>query len=105
MFWILGSAVGVFLGAAWTVSRPLLAQLAPSDSHGRFFGLYALADKSASIAGPLVWGIIVWALRSHPVDRYRVALAALALFVAAGWLVFRLVPDPRTRTALEETIP
>jgi UMF1 family MFS transporter len=103
LFWVLGSAVGAALGATWTAVRPLLAQLTPPESHGRFFGLYALSDKSAAVLGPLVWGLIVWAFRSDPVLRYRLAVAALALFVIAGFIIYRRVPEPKpARPAAEE---
>ena len=102
MFWALGSVVGVCLGSAWAVSRPLLVALVPEGEAGRFFGLFALADKSAAVIGPLAWGLVVWALRGEPVLRYRAAIVTLALFVIAGWLVFRRVPDPTTRTVTEE---
>jgi UMF1 family MFS transporter len=95
LFWVLGAIMGVSMGATWTSARPLLAQLSPPEMLGEVFGLYALSGKAAAILGPLVWGGIVLLAGPLGVIKYRVAAASLILFVLAGLLVLRKVPDPR----------
>lgn len=93
VFWGAGVVIGVCLGGTWTTSRALLARLTPEAAHGRFFGLYALADKAAAVIGPLVWGVIVWAAAPMGPDRYRLAVLVLVGFIAAGWWMLRGVPE------------
>jgi UMF1 family MFS transporter len=33
--------------------------LAPADSLGQFFGLYALSGRFAALLGPLIWAFVV----------------------------------------------
>ena len=94
LFWVAGILVGICLGGTWTSSRALLAALTPAESHGRFFGLYALSDKAAAVVGPLVWGLIVWVGKPLGPLRYRLAVASLVLFVLAGLALLRTVPEP-----------
>ncbi len=109
--WVLGSAVGVFLGGLWTTSRPMLAELVPRGELGRFFGLFALSGRAAAIVGPLVWTTVVYLF--HPrrpigqtavellgisdVDSgklaYRVGILSLAIMMLIGLYIFRKVPD------------
>lgn len=96
VFWLTGGVVGALMGGTWTTSRPLLAGLTPAAEHGRFFGLYALSDKAAAVVGPLLWGLIIWAGKPLGPLRYRLAVASLALFVAAGWWLLRGVPEGGT---------
>jgi UMF1 family MFS transporter len=118
LFWLLGSLTGIFLGSTWTASRPLLANLAPREKLGQFFGLYSLSGRAAAIIGPLVWGAVVLYckrdsvvvnLLSHILSafgvtlsdsilrsiEYRLAVLALALMMLAGWIFYRKVPDKR----------
>ena len=109
--WVLGSAIGVFLGGLWTTSRPMLAELVPRGELGRFFGLFALSGRAAAVVGPLVWTTVVYLL--HPqrslgrtvidllgitdVDSgklaYKAGILSLALMMLIGLYIFRKVPD------------
>jgi UMF1 family MFS transporter len=93
VFWGAGVVIGMCLGGTWTTSRALLARLTPEAAHGRFFGLYALADKAAAVIGPLLWGVIVWAAAPLGPDRYRLAVLVLVGFILAGWWMLRGVPE------------
>ncbi len=94
VFWILGSFVGIFMGATWTSARPLLVSLVPREMLGEFFGLYALSGKVAAISGPLVWGGIVLALKPYGDGvRYRVAVGVLTLMISLGLALLLKVPD------------
>ena len=118
VFWLLGSCIGVFLGAVWTSSRALLVALIPRETAGQFFGLYSLSGRAAAIIGPLVWGLVVtyFALdrdageillsvaRAVGLDNmpliaqslnYRLALVVLACIMAVGLFIFRKIPDKR----------
>jgi UMF1 family MFS transporter len=88
--WVIGSAVGVCLGGTWTAARPLLVRLVPEDELAEFFGLYAMSGKAAAIVGPMVWGGILWAAAAWPASvRYRLAVAVLTVFMAAGLCILR----------------
>jgi UMF1 family MFS transporter len=94
-FWIMGSFVGIFMGGTWTAARPLLITLAPKEMLGEFFGLYSLSGRCAAITGPLLWGAVVFLLRSHgDAVRYKGAVFALMLMVVvAFFILWRKVPS------------
>jgi len=92
LFWVIGSLIGAFLGGTWASSRPLLVNLVPQKMLGEFFGLYSLSGKLAAIAGPLIWGGVVLLFRPWGIIRYKLAVVALILMVAAGLLVLLKVP-------------
>jgi UMF1 family MFS transporter len=91
VFYILGGFVGLFLGATWTSSRPLLAQLVPKENLGQFFGLYSLSGRAAAIVGPIIWGLVV-KLPLAGSGAYRAAVLALDLMVLFGFLIYLKMP-------------
>jgi len=90
-FYILGGLVGIFLGATWTSSRPLLAELVPKEKLGQFFGLYSLSGRAAAIVGPIIWGLVV-KLPLAGSGSYRAAILALDLMVLFGFLIYLKMP-------------
>lgn len=122
LFWILASLIGIFLGSTWTASRPLMANLAPKEKMGQFFGLYSLSGRTAAIIGPLIWGVVVLyckqdffivkvvtdlaskvgltlAEQTLLTIQYRFAVLALAFLMLLGWILYRKVPDKYHRRA------
>lgn len=97
--WVLAPMVGIAMGGTWTASRALLANLAPRERQGEFFGLYSLAGKFAAVLGPLTWGVITSLFAFMPIGKYQLALGAQLIFVLGGlWLLLR-VPDPQGRAS------
>jgi UMF1 family MFS transporter len=118
VFFVLGAFVGIFLGAVWTTSRPLLNALVPREKLGQFYGLYTLSGRAAATLGPLLWGLVVLLSKADkplgqfaltaldsigvPITpeleatiHYRLALASLLLIMVAGLLIFIKVPNPK----------
>jgi len=95
VFWIVGPLVGICLGATWTSARALIVVLSPPQMLGEVFGFYGLAGKSASIIGPLIWGLIVWAFGFLGVLKYRLAIFTLLLFLGSGYFFLCKVPDKK----------
>lgn len=114
--WLLGSAVGILLGGLWTTTRPMLAELVPQESLGRFFGLFSLSGRSAAVIGPLVWTAIVWSFHPEQVIGriigdafnlspeqavalpYKAGVASLALMMMVGLILFQGVPHTRKKS-------
>jgi len=95
LFWIVGPLVGICLGATWTSARVLVVDLSPPHMVGEVFGLFGLAGKSASIIGPLIWGLCVWGFGSLGILKYRLAILALLLFLGLGLIILQKVPNSR----------
>lgn len=87
--WVIGPMGGVALGATWASDRVVMARVSPPRHLGEFYGLYATVGRFATIAGPLVWAIVVDGLGLGR----NLALGALIGFVLAGWWILRLVDD------------
>ncbi len=51
-FWILGAAIGIFVGPVQSSSRSLMARLAPKEQMTQMFGLFALSGKVTAFIGP-----------------------------------------------------
>ena len=81
--------VGIALGATWASDRVVMIRVSPPRFLGEFYGLYATVGRFATIAGPLVWALIV-DLAGLP---RTYAMGALALFIATGWLILSRVDD------------
>jgi UMF1 family MFS transporter len=89
LFWVLGAALGVFVGPAQAAGRSLMARLAPPELATEMFGLYALAGKATVFAGPLVLGIATDAFQSQ-----RAGIATILAFLLAGLLILRPLQEP-----------
>ncbi|MGB2706319.1 MAG: MFS transporter [Candidatus Omnitrophota bacterium] len=98
LFWIVGPLVGICLGATWTSARALVVDLSPPEMVGEVFGFYGLIGKSASIIGPLIWGVCVWAFGFLGILRYRLAILSLLLFLVAGLIILQKVPNSKEKT-------
>lgn len=117
-FYILGALLGIFLGAVWTTTRPLLNTLVPVEKHGQFYGIYAFCGKAAAVIGPLLWGVVVligregmplgdaaltvadWLGIDTSADfsatiHYRLALASQILALIGGFIAIAGVPNRR----------
>lgn len=82
-FWVIGAALGTFMGPTQAASRSLMARLAPADQRAEMFGLFALSGKATNFAGPLVLG---WATLAF--DSQRAGMATIIVFLVAGlWLL------------------
>jgi len=95
LFWAAGSLIGIFLGGTWTASRPLLVSLVPEKMLGEFFGLYAFSGKAAAIAGPMVWGLVVFGFSGWGVLKYKLAVGSLLLLILIGLIILWPLPERR----------
>ncbi|HEC80376.1 MAG: MFS transporter [Candidatus Coatesbacteria bacterium] len=87
LFWLIGAVVGIFLGATWTSSRPLLLKLVPAGMEGEAFGLYSLSGKVAAIIGPLLFGGVVLIAEPLGAVKYRIGVISLAVMMTVGLII------------------
>ncbi len=93
-FYILGCAIGVFIGPAQTASRSFMARIAPADLRAEFFGLYALSGKATAFLGPaLVGWVTLW------MGSQRAGMATILVFFLLGFLLLWPIRDPQARAA------
>ena len=88
-FFVLGCALGLFVGPAQAAGRSMMARLAPSDFETEAFGLYALSGKVTIFIGPLVLGLATWIFQSQ-----RVGISTILLFFLAGIFVLAPLREP-----------
>jgi len=87
--WAIGPLGGLALGATWSADRVVMIRVSPPRHLGEFYGLYATVGRFATIAGPLVWALIVDVAHLPR----TVAMAALGVFVIIGWVITGRVDD------------
>jgi MFS transporter, UMF1 family len=89
-FYAIGLIAGAALGANQSSSRMLLGLFTPVGRQGEFFGFFSVTGKFAAIIGPLVYAEVTALTGSQ-----RWAVLSMAIFFAAGLLVFQAVNEPR----------
>jgi UMF1 family MFS transporter len=64
-----------------------MSLLIPEEKKTEFFGFYSLFEKTSTILGPLVFGLVSWLTGSQ-----RYAVLSITVFFIMGYLLFRRVP-------------
>ena len=78
-FFILAGLVATVQGGRQALSRALFARLIPAKKASEFFGFYAVAERFATVLGPLVFTVSVALTGSS-----RSAILFIVVFFAAG---------------------
>lgn len=89
-FWIIGMALGAFVGPAQSASRSMMARLAPEELRTEMFGLYALSGRATAFLGPVAFGFATGYFGSQ-----RAGMATILVFLAVGLLLLISVREPR----------
>lgn len=89
------TVMGFWFGANWAVSRSVMSYLAPERGHNLAFAYFGLAERASSIAGPIVWGLVLSNFMEIGKDRYRFAMLAVSVFIVLGLIVLTRVRSDR----------
>lgn len=89
-FYLLGSAIGIFIGPAQAASRSLMAHLAPPERSTELFGLFALSGKVTSFIGPALIGLFTFIS-----DSQRWGMSAILLLFLIGFLILLPLRAPK----------
>jgi len=95
LFWVAANVAGLCLGASQSAGRALMGLLAPPSRTAEFFGLWGLAVKLASIAGPLTYGAATWLSNGD----HRQALLITGSYFVIGLILLSGVNAARGRRA------
>lgn len=98
-FFILAALIATVQGGAQALSRALFARLIPLDRTSEFFGFFAVAERFATVLGPLVF-----TLSAAITGSSRSAVLVVLLFFVAGASLLGLVDEAEgVRAASERT--
>jgi UMF1 family MFS transporter len=87
-FFILAGLVATVQGGSQALSRALFSRLIPENKTSEFFGFYAVAERFATVLGPIVfWASIALTGSS------RTAVLFIVVFFAAGALLLSGVDE------------
>jgi UMF1 family MFS transporter len=89
LFWIAGSALGLFVGPAQAASRTMMARLAPAERRAELFGFYALTGKVTAPLGPFLFGTLTWLFATQ-----RAGMASVLFMFVLGTVLLTTVREP-----------
>jgi UMF1 family MFS transporter len=94
-FWAAANLAGLCMGSSQAAARAIVGYLAPPARVAEFFGLWGLSVKSASIFGPLTYGLVTWAFAGN----HRLAIFAVGLYFVIGLALLAGIDIERGRRA------
>ena len=95
-FGLISTLIGLTFGATWSISRALMARLAPRNQLSHAFGYYSIVERFSTLFGPLAWGIVVTVLANRGPVRYSIALLSMVAFIVLGLIMVIQVPAQRS---------
>jgi UMF1 family MFS transporter len=98
-FWVLGFLVGLVQGGSQAISRSLYSSLLPVRHSAEFFGFFAIANRFASIFGPLVFGLV-----ANITGSIRNSIVALIVFFIVGFAILMTVDVEQGKKAAKTVI-
>ncbi len=94
-FWVAANIAGLCMGSSQAAGRAVVGVLSPPERLAEFFGLWGLAVKSASIFGPLTYGLATWITGGN----HRVAILCVGAYFVIGLVLLRGIDMQRGRAA------
>jgi len=92
--WVVMALASIFMGGYFGVSRAMLMRLAKGESVGKYFGLYNLFERFASVVAPLLFGWTLGIFGSFgPAPSYRFAYFATFLLIILGLFFFKKIKE------------
>ncbi len=83
---ILSVLLGFLMGPIWTISRSYLSKTLKKEDLTYGFTFYTLAERFATLFGPLTWGGMIAVLGIESVN-YRIAMFTMVIYVIFGLIV------------------
>ncbi|MDX1582837.1 MAG: MFS transporter [Thermoanaerobaculia bacterium] len=96
VFWIAALLLGSMVGPNQAASRSLLGSFTPPSKRGEWFGFFAFSGRLASVAGPLVYGLVISAAGSQ-----RVAMGSIIAFFVIGLLILMTIDESEGKEMAE----
>lgn len=97
-FFILAGMVGVVQGGTQALSRSLFGSMIPAHESGEFFGVFAIFEKFAGVAGPTIFGLLIAATGSPRLG----ILSVIGFFLVGGTILAFVDVEEGRRVAREE---
>jgi UMF1 family MFS transporter len=94
-FWLVANMAGLCMGSAQAAGRAIIGYLSPMHRVAEFFGLWGLAFKTASIFGPLTYGVVTWIFAGN----HRLGILAVGVYFVIGLVLLRSIDVARGREA------
>ncbi len=94
-FWLAANLAGLCMGSSQAAGRAIVGLLAPPARLAEFFGLWGLAVKSASIFGPLTYGVVTWVFEGN----HRLGIFAVGVYFVIGLVLLTGIDIERGRRA------
>lgn len=94
-FWLAANIAGLCMGSSQAAGRAVVGYLAPPARLAEFFGLWGLAVKTASIFGPITYGIVTWAFAGN----HRLGIFAVGVYFVVGLILLAGIDVERGRRA------
>jgi len=94
-FFILAALVATVQGGAQALSRAMFSRMVPADRTSEFFGFFAVAERFATVLGPLVFFASVTITGSSR----TAVLVILGFFVAGAWVLSKVDEEEGMRAA------
>ena len=99
-FFILAFLIATVQGGAQALSRALFSRLIPRDRTSEFFGFFAVAERFATVFGPLIFTISVMVTGNSK----SAILAILGLFIAGAWVLSLVNEEEGERIARNDNV-
>jgi UMF1 family MFS transporter len=89
--WIAANVIGFAMGGSQSSGRALVGLLTPAARTAEFFGLWGLANRVASIIGPLTYGLISLVAAAN----HHAAIGFTMVYFVVGLLLLLRVDETR----------
>ena len=83
--------ISLLIGACLSLPRALASYIIPRENRQLGFTFFNIAERSAFVIGPMVWGIVVLYFQNTQDFGYRFAFLAIATLIAFSLLFFRRI--------------
>ena len=87
---------GLLFGAMWGISRSMVAEITHRSVEASSFSFYILAERFATLIGPITWSVVLASTSSLGKISYSYAILSMGLLVFASFFFIRKVKVLKT---------